>query len=122
MEALLWVVSFLYELLATSYAAGVIGGLLILATERRARHRQLTQLDVHRTACMYRLHYGQEALRAIGDHMVGASFTPDSRHRQFLKRVSAELIASTVADDDRARASEHSDLASRPPLRRQLPP
>jgi len=42
----------------------------------------------------------------IGDHMLAAGFAPDGRHRRFLKRVSAELLATSVSDDDRARAIE----------------
>jgi hypothetical protein len=48
---------------------------------------------------MYQRYYGHEAERAIGDHMLGASFAPDGWHREFLKRVSAELVAMAIVED-----------------------
>ena len=42
----------------------------------------------------------------IGDDMLAARFAPDGRHSRFLKRVSAELLATIVSDNDRARAIE----------------
>lgn len=42
----------------------------------------------------------------IGDHMLAASFAPDSRYKRFLKRVVGELEAGAVTDDDRRRAIE----------------
>ncbi len=41
--------------------------------------------------------------------MLGASFAPDGRHRQFLKRVAAELLATAITDKDRARAIDHRE-------------
>jgi len=63
-----------YGALATWCGAAIIGGVLTFIAER------------------------------FGDHLLAASFAPDSRHRRFLKRVSAELLATDVTDEDRARA------------------
>ena len=84
----------------------VVGGLLVLAAERRDRRREPSIADVRHAAAQYRQHYGAEAFIVIGDHMLAASFAPDGRHRQFLKRVSAELLAIAVTDEDRSRAIE----------------
>jgi len=90
--AILW----LYRALATWYVAGIVGGVLILAMERWDRRKEPTDEDVRRAAEQYRMYYGREAERAVDDHMLGASFAPDGRHRQFLKRVAAELLASAA--------------------------
>jgi hypothetical protein len=96
-----------YEAVATWYVAAIVGGLLIFAAERLSRGREPSEADVRRAAERYRQHYGQQASAVIGDHMLAATFTPDTRYRHFLKRVSAELLATSVSDEDRARAIEH---------------
>lgn len=85
------VIEWLYKAMATWYGAAIIGGLLILAFERWDRRREPTDADVRRAAERYRQHYGDEAFRVIGDHILAARFAPDGRHSRFLKRVSAEL-------------------------------
>lgn len=80
--------------------------MLILLFERLDRRREPSDADVRRTAARYREWYGEDAFRAIGDHMLAASFAPDGRHRRFLKRVSAELLTTAISDEDRARAIE----------------
>lgn len=92
--------------LATWYGAAIVGGVLILIAERFDRRREPSDADVRRTASRYRQHYGADAFPVVGDHMLAASFVPDGRHRRFLKRVSAELLATAVTDEDRARAIE----------------
>lgn len=84
-----------YKLIATWYGAAIIGGALILIAERRGRQRERSDAAVRQTAERYRQWYGDEAMAKIGDHMLAASFAPDGRHRQFLKRVSSELLATT---------------------------
>jgi class 3 adenylate cyclase len=79
---------------------------LILIAERFDRRREPSDADVKRAASRYRQHYGEHVFHVIGDHMLAASFAPDSRHKRFLKRVSAELLATSVSDEDRARAIE----------------
>lgn len=107
MEALRWVVTRLYEILASCYVAGITLALLIFAMERCGRHREPTQEGVRRAVELYRRYYGPEAERAIGDHMLGASFAPDGRHRQFLERVAAELFGTSVTDDRVTRAIDY---------------
>lgn len=104
MEIFSTIVAWLYKGLATWYVAAIVGGALILIVERRDRRRDPTDDEVRRAAALYREYYGPEAFRVIGDHMLGASFAPDGRHKRFLKRVSAELLAGLVTDDDRVRA------------------
>jgi hypothetical protein len=98
--------TWIYAGIATWYGAAVVGGVLILIAERFERRREPSDSDVKQAASRYRQHYGEHAFHAIGDHMLAASFAPDGRHRRFLKRVSAELLATSVSDDDRARAIE----------------
>jgi hypothetical protein len=98
--------TWIYAGIATWYGAAVIGGVLILVAERFGRRREPSDADVRRAASRYRQHYGEHAFDAIGDHMLAASFAPDGRHRRFLNRVSAELLATAVTDEDRARAIE----------------
>jgi len=95
-----------YKAIATWYGAAIVGGVLILIAERLDRRREPSDADVRQAACRYREHYGVDAFHAIGDHMLAASFAPDGRHRRFLKRVSAELLATAVTDEDRSRAIE----------------
>jgi hypothetical protein len=95
-----------YKAIVTWYGAAIVGGVLILVAERLDRRREPSDADVRRAAVRYREWYGEDAFRAIGDHMLAASFAPDGRHRRFLKRVSAELLATAVTADDRARAIE----------------
>ncbi len=100
--AMTWV----YSGIATWYGAAIVGGILILAAERFDRRREPSDSDVRRAASRYRQHYGEAAIHVIGDHMLAASFSPDGRYRRFLKRVSAELLATAVTDEDRTRAIE----------------
>ncbi|MBS0529135.1 MAG: hypothetical protein JSS22_07070 [Proteobacteria bacterium] len=95
-----------YKVIAAWYGAAVVGGVLILVAERLDRRREPSDSDVRRAASRYRQHYGEHAFHVIGDHMLAASFAPDGRHRRFLKRVSAELQATAVTDEDRTRAIE----------------
>lgn len=98
--------TWIYAGIATWYGAAVVGGVLILVAERLDRRREPSDADVRHAASRYRQYYGEHAFHVIGDHMLAASFAPDGRHRRFLKRVSAELLASAVTDEDRARAIE----------------
>ena len=82
------IVTWTYKLIATWYGAAILGGLLILVTERFGRTREPSEADVKQTAERYRQWYGDEAMAKIGDHMLAASFAPDGRHRRFLKRVA----------------------------------
>lgn len=100
------IVSWTYGAVATWYGAAIIGGVLILVAERFDRRRDPSDADVRQAASRYRQYYGAEAFHVIGDHMLAASFAPDGRHRRFLRRVSAELLATCVSDEDRARAIE----------------
>ena len=99
--------TWIYAGLATWYVAAIVGGILILIAERFDRRREPSQADVQQAAARYRLHYGEQAFMVIGDHMLAASFAPDGRHRQFLKRVSAKLLATAVTDEDRSSAIDH---------------
>ena len=101
------IIDWAYKAFATWYAAAILGGVLILIAERFDRRREPSDDEVRRAAGLYRDYYGPEAFRVGGDHMLGASFAPDGRHRAFLKRVSAELLAGVVTEEDRARAIEH---------------
>jgi hypothetical protein len=95
-----------YRAVATWYVAAIIGGLLIFAAERLSCRREPSDADVRRAAERYRQWYGNDALAMIGDHLLAASFAPDSRHKRFLKQVSAELLATVVTDEDRASTIE----------------
>ncbi|MBC7102079.1 MAG: hypothetical protein H5U13_02460 [Parvibaculum sp.] len=106
MDFLSVAMTWIYAGIATWYGAAIVGGVLILIAERFDRRREPSDADVRRAASRYRQHYGEDAFHVIGDHMLAASFAPDSRHKQFLKRVSAELLATGVSDEDRARAIE----------------
>lgn len=106
METLSAVIEWAYRAIATWYAVAIVGGLLILLAERLSRRREPSDADVKRAAARYRQHYGERALDAIGDHLLAAGFAPDGRHRRFLKRVANELLATSVSDEDRARAIE----------------
>jgi hypothetical protein len=101
------VLTWIYAGVATWCGAAIVGGVLILIAERFDRRREPSDAVVRRAAARYRQHYGEAALHVIGDHILAASFAPDGRQRRFLKRVSAELLA-TVGDseDYRARAIE----------------
>ncbi len=87
-----------YKLIATWYGVAIIGGALILAFERLDRRREPSEADVWRVAGRYLEWYGDEAMAKIGDHMVGASFSSDGKHRRFLKRVS-EVMQKTLGHD-----------------------
>lgn len=104
METLSAVMEWAYQAVATWYVAAIIGGLLIFVAERLSRRREPSDADVRQAAARYRQHYGQRALDAINDHLLAATFAPDSRYRRFLKRVSAELLTTAVTDEDRTRA------------------
>jgi hypothetical protein len=106
LDAISTVGTWIYAGIATWYGAAILGGVLILLFERFDRRREPSDADVRRAAARYREWYGNDAFHAIGDHMLAASFAPDGRHRRFLRRVSAELLATAVTADDRARAIE----------------
>lgn len=99
--------TWIYAGIATWYGAAIVGGVLILIVERLDRRREPSDADVRQAASRYRERYGAHVLDAITDHIVAASFSSDGRHRRFLKRVSAELLATAVTDEDRARAIDH---------------
>lgn len=99
--------TWIYAGIATWYGAAIVGGVLILVAERLDRKREPSDVDVRQAASRYRQHYGEYAIHVISDHMLAASFAPDGRHRRFLKRVSAELLAAAVTDEDRSRAIDH---------------
>ena len=107
MDLISTVTTWIYAGIATWYGAAIVGGVLILVAERFDRRRGPSDADVRHTAARYRQHYGEQAVMVIGDHMLAASFAPDGRHRQFLKRVSAELLATAVTDEDRSSAIDH---------------
>lgn len=107
MDYLNAVATWTYEAIATWYGAAIVGGALILVAERLDRRREPSDAEVRRAASRYRQHYGADALHVIGDHILAVSFAPDGRHRRFLKRVSAELLATAVSDEGRARATDH---------------
>jgi hypothetical protein len=111
METLSVMVEWAYRVVATWYVAAIVGGVLIFAAEQLARRREPSDADVRRAAERYQQWYGTEALSAIGDHMLAASFAPDSRYRRFLKRVHAEVIRRVVTDEDRKLAIENSEQA-----------
>jgi hypothetical protein len=107
LDAISTVANWIYVGIATWYGAAIVGGGLILLFERLDRRRDPSEADVRRAAAQYREWYGEDAFRAIGDHMLASSFAPDGRHRRFLKRVSAELLTNAVSCEDRSRAIEH---------------
>lgn len=107
LDAISTIANWIYAGIATWYGAAIVGGVLILLFERVDRRREPSDADVSRAAARYREWYGEDAFRAIGDHMLAASFAPDSRHRRFLKRVSGELLATAVTAEDRSGAIEH---------------
>ncbi len=71
--------------------AAIIGGVLILISQRFSRNKEPSRADVCQAAERYRDWYGDEAMTKIGDHMLAASFAPDGRHRKFLKQVCGEI-------------------------------
>jgi hypothetical protein len=89
------------------FGAAIIGGVLIVIVERFSRNSEPSDADVRQAAIRYRQYYGEHAFTVIGEHPLAASFAPDSRHRRFLKRVSAELLETDVTDEDRVGAIEH---------------
>ncbi|MFT4159601.1 hypothetical protein [Shinella sp.] len=70
-------IDWMYKILATWYAAAVVGGVLVLLAERRIRRCEPSDDDVRHAADQYRQYYGSEAHKIIGDHMLAASFAPD---------------------------------------------
>jgi hypothetical protein len=106
METLSAVMQWTYQAVATWYVAAIVGGLLIFAAERLSFRRKPSDADVRRAAERYRQWYGNDALAVIGDHILAASFAPDSRHKRFLKRVADELSAKAITDRDRHLAIE----------------
>jgi len=111
METLSAVMEWTYRAVATWYVAAIVGGLLIFAAERLSFRRKPSDADVRRAAERYRQWYGNDALAVIGDHILAASFAPDSRHKRFLQHVAGELRGTAVTDEDRGKAldSEASD-------------
>lgn len=103
MDVLSTLITWAYKALATWYTAAIVGGVLMVILDRRDRRREPSHDDVRHAAALYREYYGSEAHQIIGDHMLAASFAPDGRHRRFLKRVSAELLATAITDEDRFR-------------------
>lgn len=103
METFRLILDWAYKFVATWYVAGILGGVLILIAERFDRRKEPTDEDVRRVAELYRQYYGSYASQVIGDHMLGASFGLDGKHHAFLARVSAELMASVAAQQNRAR-------------------
>lgn len=106
LDVILTVATWINAGFAAWLGVALVGGVLILAVDRLSRRREPSDADVRRAAARYREWYGGEAFRVIGDHMLAASFAPDGRHRRFLKRVSAELLATSVTIEDRSRAIE----------------
>jgi hypothetical protein len=106
MQTLSIIMEWAYQAVATWYVAAIVGGVLIMFMKCRSRRAEASETEVKRAAARYRQHYGEAAVHVMGDHMLAASFAPDGRHRQFLKRVSAELLATAVTDEDRAQAIE----------------
>jgi hypothetical protein len=106
METLSAITEWAYRAFATWYVAAIVGGILIFGAERLSRRREPSDADVRGAAERYRQWYGNDALVAIDDHILAASFAPDSRHKRFLRRVAGELRAHAVSDDDRRRAIE----------------
>lgn len=104
MDFLSTIMTWTYASIAPWYGVGIIGGVLILIAKWFDRRREPSDADVSQAAVRYRQHYGEQAFMVIGDHMLAASFAPDGRHRRFLKRVSAELLATSVSDEDQSRA------------------
>jgi hypothetical protein len=100
------VMTLAYQALASWFGAAIVGGVLILIAERFSQNSEPSDADVKRAAICYRQYYGEHAFIVIGDHLLAASFAPDSWHRRFLGRVSDELLATAVTDEDRARAIE----------------
>lgn len=107
METLSAIMEWTYRAVAAWYVAAFVGGLLIFAAERLSGRREPSDADVRRAAERYRQWYGDDALTVIGDHILAASFAPDTRHKRFLQRVVHELQFGTVTDADRAAAIEH---------------
>jgi len=101
METLSAMMEWTYRAVATWYVAAIVGGVLILIAERLSQRREPSDADVRRAAERYRQWYGNDALAVIGDHILGASFAPDSRHRKFLGRVADELRSQSINDLDR---------------------
>jgi hypothetical protein len=85
------------------YVAAVVGGLMIFAAERLSR-REPSESDVKRAADRYPQSYGETARAVISDHMVAASFAPDTRYRKFPGCVAEELRRRSVDDEDRRAA------------------
>ena len=106
LDILTTIIDWTYRIVATWYGAAIVGGVLILIAERLSHRTEPSDADVRRAAEQYRQWYGERAFEAIGDHMLAARFAPDSRHRSFLKRVSAELLTTAVSDDERINAIE----------------
>jgi hypothetical protein len=91
MDLISMIVTWTYKLIAIWYVVAIIGGVLILIVQRFSRVSEPSETDVRQAAERYREWYGDEAMAKIGDHMLAASFAPDGRHRQFLKRVANVL-------------------------------
>ncbi len=91
MQTLSAVMEWTYRAVATWYVAAIVGGLLIFAAERLSRRREPSDADVRRAADCYQKWYEDRSPEVITDHILGASFSPNSRHRAFLRRVLTEV-------------------------------
>jgi hypothetical protein len=85
------------KVLLTWLVAAIIGGVLIAGMDGRARRAEPSDNDVKRAATRYLEYFGEDAVVLINDHIIAASFSPDGRHRRFLKRVHSELWARNMA-------------------------
>lgn len=106
MELISTIANWIYAGIAPWYGAAIVGGRLILVAERFDRRGEPSDADARPAAARYRQYYGDDAFHRIGDRMLAASFAPDGRHGRFLKRVSAELLATADTDEDRSCAIE----------------
>jgi hypothetical protein len=75
---------------AAFLAPFAIGG-VIIAIDTLRGPKEPSDADVQRAADRYREFYKDNALDAIGDHMLAATFAPTREHHRFLKRVCQEL-------------------------------
>ncbi|MBI1868272.1 MAG: hypothetical protein HYS06_08270 [Methylocystis sp.] len=106
MDAFLAILRWLYQAIATLYVASIVGAVLLLAATRLSRRAEPSDADVKQAAERYRQWYGDDASSVIGDHMLGAAFAPDGRHKRFLERVVYELQLGAVKNADRAEHDE----------------
>jgi hypothetical protein len=74
----------------------IVGGGVYVFVDERKRRRRFARDDARAAAARYRAHYGEDALLAIGDHILAASFAPSSDYRSFLKLVLTELLSEAA--------------------------